>query len=164
VREHHQGRRPGGLTVRSEPLGASVTITDLSTGVVVGTGTTPYVAMLKKSHGFFKGAKYRVNLELPGYSPAESQIDTRVSGWYVAGNLVFGGLIGWLIVDPATGAMWTLSSDAMDMPLTPATMPAATPEKVPASTPTSSVRGAYIGVAELANVPASARAQLVRVN
>ncbi len=26
----------------------------------------------------------------------------------LGGNILFGGLIGWLIVDPATGAMWTL--------------------------------------------------------
>jgi hypothetical protein len=155
-----KGGGPEGFTVRSQPLGASVTITDLSTGVVVGTGTTPHMVMLKKSHGFFKGAKYKIDLELPGYAPVVSQIDTTVSGWYVAGNLVFGGLIGWLIVDPATGAMWTLSREAIDVPLTPA----ATPEKLPASTPTSSGEGAYIGVAALASVPPSARSHLVRVN
>lgn len=30
-----------------------------------------------------------------------------MNGWYI-GNLLFGGIIGLLIVDPATGAMWTL--------------------------------------------------------
>lgn len=30
-----------------------------------------------------------------------------ISGWYF-GNILFGGLIGMLIVDPATGAMWKL--------------------------------------------------------
>lgn len=155
-----KGGGPESFTVRSQPLGASVTITDLSTGVVVGTGTTPYAVMLKKSHGFFKGAKYKVNLELAGHAPVESLVDTTVSGWYVAGNIFFGGLIGWLIVDPATGAMWTLSSDAMDVPMTPVP----TPEKLPASTPTFSVEGAWIGVSDLASVPPSARARLVRVN
>jgi len=29
--------------------------------------------------------------------------------WYLAGNIVFGGIAGWLIVDPLTGAMWRLS-------------------------------------------------------
>lgn len=33
-----------------------------------------------------------------------------VSGWYVA-NLLFGGLIGLLIVDPLTGAMYNLSPE-----------------------------------------------------
>lgn len=35
-------------------------------------------------------------------------LTTGPSGWYV-GNVVFGGLIGLLIVDPATGAMWGIS-------------------------------------------------------
>jgi hypothetical protein len=30
-----------------------------------------------------------------------------VNGWYV-GNVIFGGLVGFLIVDPLTGAMWVL--------------------------------------------------------
>ncbi|MDY5520178.1 hypothetical protein, partial [Campylobacter lanienae] len=28
-----------------------------------------------------------------------------------AGNFIFGGLLGWLIVDPATGAMWNLKPE-----------------------------------------------------
>ncbi len=31
-----------------------------------------------------------------------------MNGWYIA-NIIFGGLIGLLIIDPATGAMYTLS-------------------------------------------------------
>jgi hypothetical protein len=37
-------------------------------------------------------------------------VDSRINGWYV-GNIVFGGLIGWLIVDPLTGAMWALDAE-----------------------------------------------------
>jgi hypothetical protein len=155
-----KGGGPEHFVVRSQPAGASVRITDVSTGVDIASGTTPYTAMLKKSRGFFRGAKYKVSLAMPGYVPAEALIDTTVSGWYVAGNLVFGGLLGWLIVDPATGAMWTLSSDALDVPLSPA----ATPEKMPASTPTSSLDGPYIGVIDVASVPPTAHARMVRVN
>lgn len=38
-------------------------------------------------------------------------------GWYLVGNIFIGGLIGWLIVDPLTGAMWTLSPDMIYAPL-----------------------------------------------
>ena len=41
-----------------------------------------------------------------------------VSGWYF-GNLVFGGLIGMLIVDPLTGAMYNLEPKKIEQPLTP---------------------------------------------
>jgi hypothetical protein len=36
-----------------------------------------------------------------------------VNGWYF-GNIIFGGLIGLLAVDPATGAMYTLKPDAVE--------------------------------------------------
>jgi hypothetical protein len=34
-------------------------------------------------------------------------VEGQVNGWYF-GNIIFGGLIGLLAVDPATGAMYTL--------------------------------------------------------
>lgn len=34
-----------------------------------------------------------------------------MDGWYV-GNIIFGGLIGLLLVDPITGAMWKLPDTA----------------------------------------------------
>ena len=30
-------------------------------------------------------------------------------------NVIFGGLIGWLIIDPATGAMWTLEDEVVNV-------------------------------------------------
>ena len=43
-------------------------------------------------------------------------MQSNLNGWYLAGNLLFFRLcfIGWLIVDPATGAMWTLSPDTIN--------------------------------------------------
>jgi len=38
-------------------------------------------------------------------------------GWYIGGNLLFGGGMGWLIVDPSTGAMWTLEPADMSVTL-----------------------------------------------
>jgi hypothetical protein len=40
-------------------------------------------------------------------------VDSRINGWYV-GNIVFGGIIGSLIVDPLTGAMWALESEQVN--------------------------------------------------
>ncbi|HEY5968354.1 MAG TPA: hypothetical protein VIU35_10260, partial [Chitinophagaceae bacterium] len=36
-------------------------------------------------------------------------VECKLNGWYF-GNLLIGGLIGLLIVDPATGAMYRLES------------------------------------------------------
>ncbi len=104
-----KGGGPEAFAVRSQPPGADVRVTDTSTNVLVAAGKTPFTTSLKKSRGYFQGAKYKVQVELAGYQPVEALLDTNANGWYIAGNLVFGGLIGWLIVDPATGAMWTLS-------------------------------------------------------
>jgi hypothetical protein len=56
---------------------------------------------------------------MTGYDSHTAAIRRGVDGWYIGGNLVFGGLIGWLIVDPLTGAMWTLQKD-VNVTLTPA--------------------------------------------
>jgi hypothetical protein len=159
-----KGGGPESFTVRSQPPGADVRITAVPTGETVATGRTPMTAMLSKSRGFFQGAKYKVTVQMPGFQARESVVDTSVSGWYIGGNIIFGGLIGWLIVDPATGAMWTLETDALDVPLSPEGAPPASPEKVPAAKPTSQAEGAYIGVLALDDVPVSARARMVPVD
>jgi hypothetical protein len=43
-------------------------------------------------------------------------IDGAINGWYF-GNILFGGLIGMLAVDPSTGAMYTLKPDAVQAAL-----------------------------------------------
>ncbi len=83
------------------------------------TNTTPFVAQLSTKFGYFKAQTYRMVFELPHYNSAEVQVDSSVSGWYFA-NLVFGGLIGMLIVDPLTGAMFNLQPDEIEQKLTAA--------------------------------------------
>jgi hypothetical protein len=72
-------------------------------GISVASGTTPSTITLKSGDGFFQGADYTVEATGHGSVPVVS----RLNGWYF-GNILFGGLIGMLIVDPATGAMWKL--------------------------------------------------------
>jgi hypothetical protein len=42
-----------------------------------------------------------------GYETKKINVECSINGWYF-GNIVFGGLIGFLIVDPVTGAMFKL--------------------------------------------------------
>jgi len=95
------------VQINSNPLGAKVTIFD-KTGKEIDSRTTPTSVALKRSHGFFSGEDYKLVFDAPGYYPYETHIQSSVDGWYF-GNVIFGGLIGILIVDPATGAMFTLS-------------------------------------------------------
>ena len=106
------------ISIRSQPEGASVTIVKADTGVTVMKGTTPMSVFLSPKRGYFKGQSYNLKIELPGYTTAEVAINSKISGWYF-GNIVFGGLIGMLIVDPATGAMWNLTPTQIDRELSP---------------------------------------------
>ena len=66
----------------------------------------------KSSSGFFKREHYTVTFNKPGYGTNTLLIKSTVDGWYF-GNLLFGGVLGMLIVDPATGAMYNLPDSAI---------------------------------------------------
>jgi hypothetical protein len=108
------GGRPK-ISINSSPEGAKVTIFDKK-DIAVTNGVTPFVASLKRSRGYFVGAQYKLVFELAGHQKAEAMITSKVNGWYI-GNIFFGGLLGMLIVDPATGAMWSLHPKMIEQPL-----------------------------------------------
>lgn len=80
------------------------------TGGQVHSGTTPATVTLPAKAGYFSGETYKVVYSRTGFSTTTTSLDTDLNGWYL-GNLVFGGLIGFLIVDPLTGAMWRLPEE-----------------------------------------------------
>lgn len=96
------------LAVDSKPEGVHVSITNKS-GKEVFTGKTPLVTKLKSGSGFFGKESYTVAMTYNGGETRKLSVECRINGWYF-GNLLFGGLIGMLIVDPATGAMYRLES------------------------------------------------------
>jgi len=106
---------PRAISVASAPQGAKVSIFDRDNHLVQ-TNTTPFVAQLTTKYGYFRGQQYRLVFELPEHATAQVNLKSELSGWY-AGNIVFGGLIGMLIVDPLTGAMYNLSPDKIEQPL-----------------------------------------------
>jgi hypothetical protein len=110
----HSGPRP--ISVASAPAGAKVSIDDRSNTPVM-TNTTPFVAKLATKYGYFQGQSYRLVFEMPAHTTAEVNLTSSLSGWYF-GNLVFGGVIGMIIVDPLTGAMFNLSPEKIDQSLT----------------------------------------------
>ncbi|WP_442969192.1 hypothetical protein [Pseudomonas sp. Q1-7] len=98
------------IAVSSTPGGASFEVKD-STGKVVHSGITPSTVTLKSGEGYFDGAEYTIAFKKDGYADQEVKLDSSLSGWYW-GNILFGGLIGMLIVDPLTGAMYKLPEEA----------------------------------------------------
>jgi hypothetical protein len=111
----HSGPRE--IPVASSPPGATVTIFDRD-GNQVLKQSTPFTASLKPKYRYFQGQQYRVVFEMPGYQPAEVHLKSAISGWYFA-NIVFGGLVGMVWVDPATGAMYNLMPNKIDQKLAP---------------------------------------------
>ena len=58
---------------------------------------------------------HTVEINLDGYLPYETKFTPKVDGW-IAGNIVFGGLIG-LAVDAITGGMYKLTPDQIQADL-----------------------------------------------
>ena len=98
------------VTITSEPDQAQCEIINIKEGTSLLKANTPYTLNLDASAGFFRPAAYKIKFSKDGYLPFEKKIQAKVNGWYF-GNVVFGGLLGILIVDPATGAMWKLYDD-----------------------------------------------------
>lgn len=94
------------IAISSAPPGASFEIADKN-GQIVHSGNTPSTVTLKSGNGYFTGQTYTLRFKKAGYPDKIVTLDSYVSGWYW-GNILFGGLIGMLVVDPATGAMYKL--------------------------------------------------------
>lgn len=101
------------VPINSTPSGAEIAITD-ETGSVVFKGVTPASATLHKSDGSYWGGKtYNVVVSKPGYHAQTIPLKASANVWYIGGNFIFGGLIGWFVVDPLNGKMYTLSPQAI---------------------------------------------------
>ena len=94
------------VSISSSPEGANFTITNKN-GIKVHSGMTPSTVVLKASSGYFSGESYTLTFDKYGYPTKIYTINSSVDGWYF-GNILFGGILGMLIIDPATGAMFTL--------------------------------------------------------
>ncbi len=94
------------VTINSVPDGADVSVTN-SAGEKIHTGVTPVTLTLKRGASYFKSESYTIKYAKAGFASKELAISGSMSGWYI-GNILFGGLIGMLAVDPVTGAMYVL--------------------------------------------------------
>lgn len=97
------------VVIKSTPDGTHFVIKNAE-GNPIHTGETPATVTLSSGKGYFKKANYTVVFSKEGYNEQTIPLNAGLSGWYF-GNILLGGLIGMLIVDPATGAMWKLPDD-----------------------------------------------------
>ena len=104
------------VNITSDPDGADISVVD-ENGMIAYTGTTP-ASIFLSAGGNFKGKDYTITFRKTGFEEYNLKVKRGLDGWYIAGNLLLGGIIGWLIVDPFSGAMWTLP-DEVNGTLTP---------------------------------------------
>src|SRR5439155_15288801 len=71
--------------------------------------TTPVVASLARHAGYMRPARYQIVVEHPGYQPYVIFLHAELEPHYF-GNVVAGGPLGLLVIDPFTGAMYALPS------------------------------------------------------
>jgi uncharacterized membrane protein len=106
------------VPISSTPSDAAVVITD-EKGVEIFKGATPTTVTLQKSNGSYWGKKsYTVRITKDGFDAQTIPVTANANGWYVGGNILFGGLIGWFVVDPLGGHMYTFSPEAVNGALT----------------------------------------------
>jgi hypothetical protein len=140
------------LPLSSTPSDATISIVD-EAGAEVFKGTTPTTVTLAKSTGHYWGKKsYTVTFTKDGFKSQSVPVTASANGWYIAGNLVFGGLIGYFVVDPLNGNMYTLSPEAVS-----ATLGQQTAHN-------NAATDGSIVVMLVQDVPAALRGQLTRVN
>lgn len=91
------------IGIGSSPTGAKVYVDDQL------MGQTPTIVNLPRKY------YHQIKIDLPGYQPYEMQFTRKVDAW-IAGNILFGGLIG-LGVDAITGSMYKLTPDQVQATL-----------------------------------------------
>ena len=133
------------LFINTEPKGVFVVVTD-KRGRQIYSGTTPTTVTLQAGGGFFTPARYYVNLKMTGYKEKSIPVHFTLDGWYL-GNIMIGGALGMLIIDPLTGAMWKIKDPVVDEEM----------ESLSAST------GAILKIMNLSDIPDTLRSNLVRL-
>lgn len=134
------------MSINAKPAGADLSVTDKK-GKEIYKGTCPATVSFKSGAGFFSRAEYQVRISAKGYSEQIIPVNFKVNGWYF-GNLLLGGFLGMLIVDPATGAMWKMETQPISTTLA----------KQNALTMTPSLE-----VIDIHSISAEMKAQLVRI-
>lgn len=139
------------VTIKSTPEGTHFVLKNAK-GEAIHTGETPATVTLDSSSGYFQRGAYTIVFSKEGYADQTIPLSSSLNGWYW-GNILLGGLIGMLIVDPATGAMWKLPEDV-----------SGNLSKQNATAELKNGIGPQLQVVTLDQIPAEMRDRLVKVN
>ena len=108
------------VPIHTIPERANVSVTDRNGRVIINT-QSPDTLVLKSGAGYFKRAKYLIEISHKGYQTKEEALFFIIDRHY-RGNFWIPFLmpIGFLIVDPISGAMWTPERQEIEVILNPA--------------------------------------------
>lgn len=106
------------VAVSSTPIGATVSIVNRR-GSEVYSGITPAAVSLKSGSSYFNREKYTLKFTMPGYETKTTMLEADLNGWYF-GNLFIGGALGMLVIDPITGAMYSISQKSVSVAMSQA--------------------------------------------
>lgn len=76
-------------------------------------GVTPCHVEVENGAGYWKGARYVVEVEKDGYLPGRVELESELNPAFFGNALLPGGLIGSLLIDPLSGAMFELAQDRL---------------------------------------------------
>lgn len=107
------------VSINTSPVGSNISIVNKK-GIEVFKGVSPVTVNLKSSSGYFSPELYQIKISSPGFGEKVVTVSSSLDGWYF-GNILLGGLIGMLIVDPASGAMYTIKDRNINVSLDHAT-------------------------------------------
>jgi len=102
------------IDIKSEQGGANVEIYNIRDKKVFESKNLPETARLKRGAGYFKSSEYVVKMSKEGSDTLKTTIESNVNLIPYLGNIYTGGIIGMVIVDPASGAMWRLDADILE--------------------------------------------------
>ncbi len=106
---------------------------------------------LKAGGGYFRAQTYTIVLSKEGFEDQVISVRSSMDGWYW-GNILIGGLIGMLIVDPITGAMFKLpESVAVNMDGTPVPMETTEADETAVSANAQDLEVMFVSVDELSD-------------
>ncbi len=134
------------VTINTHPNAAWVSVKKVN-GQEIFSGESPATLVLKSGDGYFKKAYYTVTISKEGYEDRTVPIRFGFNEWYF-GNVIFGGAIGMLIIDPWTGAMYKLKDEYIHVNLQKAAGHAGAPQ---------------LKIYDLHEIPEAWRAALVEV-
>ncbi|HRD07628.1 MAG: hypothetical protein U0V54_00380 [Saprospiraceae bacterium] len=134
------------ITITSNPANAKISVVNKK-GKEVFTGTTPATVKLSAASSYLSKEEYTVTFTTPGYQSKTVPIVYKMNGWYL-GNLLIGGVVGMLVVDPLSGAMWKPVTNAISIDLV---------QGISSTSP-------QLNVIDIADLTPTQKANLIRIN